>query len=125
MVGVLGREIGNGKGQCSYQEPVAPEAGLGYWALVWRTAVDQAERSLGQIVAADHTVGARGGVDLGDTAAEVDAVAAAVLLNIAEFRYSRWEVDGCSDFVAPRGVAVQGRGHCADHNVLEGADRSR
>jgi hypothetical protein len=126
VVAVPERGIVNDKDPCSCQVRVAREIDLECLALAWQMAVDQAERFLGQIVAAGRMADARDEVDLGDTVAEVDvvAVAAAVLLNSAGCQDNHWEVDDCTGFEDPWGIAVQGRGHCADHNVAEGADRS-
>jgi hypothetical protein len=121
---VQGQGTANDKDRCSYQAPVAQGIGLVCLAWALETEVDQAERFLGQNVVADHTAGARVEVGWGGTVAAVDAVAAALLVSTAGRPDIRWEVDGCIVLAGPLGVAVQGRDHCADHNVPEDADHS-
>jgi hypothetical protein len=105
---VQGQGTANDKDRCSYQAPVAQGIGLVCLAWALETEVDQAERFLGR----------------GGTVAAVDAVAAALLVSTAGRPDIRWEVDGCIVLAGPLGVAVQGRDHCADHNVPEDADHS-
>jgi hypothetical protein len=117
----------SGRDPCSYQVPAVQGNGLGNLASASGMAVGQAEKFLGQTAVAGHTVGGRGEVGLGGAAAAVDAAAAAAVgdpVRIAGLPDIRWEVGGCIVLEGPLGVAVQGRGHCADHNVPEGADHS-
>lgn len=122
-----GRETVSGKDQSSYQVPAVPGNDWGNLASASGMTVDQAARFLGRIAVAGHTVGGRDEAGLGGAVAVVDAAAAAAVddpVRIAGLPDIRWEVGGCIVLEGPLGVAVQGRGHCADHNVPEGADHS-
>lgn len=113
-----GRGTASGRGQYSYQVPAVQGNASGM-------AVGQVEKFLGQTAVAGHTVGGRGEEGLVGAVAAVDAAAAVDdPVRIAGLPDIRWEVGGCTVLEGPLGVAVQGRGHCADHNVPEGADHS-